>query len=106
MEKKAKFDANYRVFCKTQSFKVGKNELLLEVVDKSGDKIDKAQIKLLITRPETNEYNQNPKPTKVREGIYYYENINTPKIGRWQILAKTKIGGFEGFDKFEVNATK
>ncbi len=107
LEKKAKFDAKYSVMCKTDRFDIGKNSLLLKIVDKDGNsKINNAKIELLITRPDTNKYNQNIKPNKIDNGIYYYGEIDIPKIGRWQILAKTKIGDLEGFDKFEVNATR
>ena len=107
LEKKAKFDAKYRVELINQSFVVGKNSIQLKIEDKSTMSLPKnAKIELLITRPETNEYNQKLSPSGIKENMFVFNEVEIPKIGRWQILVRSDIDEFEGFNKFEVNATK
>ncbi len=107
LEKKAKFDAKYRVELINQSFVVGKNNIQLKIEDKSAMSLPKnAKIEILITRPETNKYNQKLTPSSSKENMFVFNDVKIPKIGRWQVLVKTKAGQLEGFNRFEVNATK
>lgn len=82
-------------------------DLGLSVQDKQANQnIKDATITLLITRPETNEFNQKFTFTTSEDGVFRSKNIILDKPGRWQMLAKIKYKEYEGFHKYEVFAVK
>ncbi len=107
MKKKSDFDKNFTISYSTLKFNQGTNSISIEVKDKTDANLVKnADITLLVTRPETNEFNQNLKPTKIENGKYIFDNIKINKPGRWKILTDIKINKFEGYNTYEVYATK
>ncbi|MDR2342605.1 MAG: FixH family protein [Campylobacteraceae bacterium] len=72
-----------------------------------------ASVELLLTRPETNQYNQNLtilnaencKCFDSKECGWFFTPIAIEKIGRWQFQAKITIGEDVGFFTYEINAT-
>jgi nitrogen fixation protein FixH len=60
---------------------------------KDNKPVNNAKLELIITRPDNSIDDINlSKPTKVKNGIYSYENIKLPKKGRWNLLLKVSVG--------------
>ncbi len=106
-KQKDAFDKKYKLLYSIQKFKIGKNDFSLMIIDKSTNKpVSYASIDLLLTRAETNDLNIKLKPIKVQNGNYIFASFNIQKLGRWKILTKTKIGKYEGFNSYDINATR
>lgn len=105
LEKQALFDAAYKVKIKTQKFSLASdNTLQILITDASDTPVNNAKIKLLISRPETNKYNQEIQLDDAKDGIYTVDGIKVSKPGRWQILTRVSIEQYEGYNKNEVFA--
>lgn len=102
------FDDNFALEYKTKKFVIGaQNSFELSIKNKKdGSFIKNADIKLMVTRPETNEFNQEISTKQAKNGTFVFEGIEVTKPGRWQILTKIHINGKSGFNKYEVYATK
>jgi hypothetical protein len=102
------FDDNYSVEYKTKKFTIGaSNSFEMSIKNKQdGTLLNKANIQLMVTRPETNEFNQEILAKEAKNGTFVFEDIKVTKPGRWQILTKIHINGKNGFNKYEVYATK
>jgi len=104
---KKEFDNNFVLTYSTKSFLQGINTISINIKDKKSAKnIDDAKITMLVTRPETNKYNQKLNPTSIKDGKYTFKNIKVNKPGRWKILTTTKIGKYRGYNSYEVYAAK
>lgn len=108
LAKQKVFDENYALVYKTKKFIIGaKNSFELSVKNKKdGTLLKDAQIQLMVTRPETNKYNQEIMAKQSKNGIFVFEGIEVGKPGRWQILTKIHINDKIGFNEHEVYATK
>lgn len=79
--------------------------LNLSIKDKTkGVNLEEADVKLLITRPDTNDFNQKFSFLKAINSQFEAKNIVLNKPGRWQFLAKIKYKEYEGFHKYEALA--
>ena len=102
-----KFNAKFDLRYSTESFVIGQNNIAITLIDKQTNKeVGDAKVVLLLSRPETNKDNKEMKPSKIENGNYVFESIETLKPGRWQILTKIESGEFKGYSKYEVYATK
>lgn len=102
-----KFNAKFDLHYSTESFVIGQNSIAIKLIDKQTSKeVGDAKVVLLLSRPETNKDNKEMKPSKIENGTYTFDAIETLKPGRWQILTKVEVGEFKGYSKYEVYATK
>lgn len=108
MEKQVIFDEKYALEYQEKKLTIGKDETIhLKIKDKkSGEYLKNADITLMLTRPETNENNKEMKALNAVNEAFIFEKIQVNKPGRWQLLTRIKVGEFEGFNKYEVYATK
>ncbi len=102
------FEENFSLAYKTKRFTMGKENSFSMSIENINSKnlVNDAQIQLVISRPETNEFNQEFKLDSALNGIYTFSGIKVEKPGRWQVLTKIKIGDKSSFNHYEVNATK
>jgi len=102
------FDENYILEYKTKKFIIGaSNSFELSLKNKKdGILLENAEIKLMVTRPETNKYNQEILVKQANNGVFVFNGIKINKPGRWQILTKIHVNGKSGFNEYEVYATK
>lgn len=92
------FNAKYAVeFLDISLLHVGNNKIRLQVLDKNGTLIQNAKIVALLTKPETNRYNQELNNIAFSEKGYKIEDVNIAKVGRWKIQAKITLGEDTGF---------
>lgn len=108
IKKQKEFFNKYEVKYDVDTIKMGKPTVIgFSVVDKMSKKpLEDAQVMLLITRPDTNKFNQELNTTSAKDGKFLFENIVVDKPGRWQFKAKIKSGKYEGFHEYEALAIK
>lgn len=102
------FEENFIILYKTKKFTMGKsNSFQMSVKDKNSQNIiNDAEIKLVVSRPDSNDYNQEFIIKNATNGIFTFEDIKIEKPGRWQILTKIKIDDKSSFNRYEVYASK
>ncbi len=102
------FEKNFSIEYETKKFIMNKNSSFKMSIKnlKEQNLVKDAEIKLVISRPETNEYNQEFNLKSSKDGIYQFNGIKVELPGRWQILTKIKIGDKSSFNNHEVYATK
>ncbi len=108
LAKQAIFDKNYKIEHDKSKFAMGSNNKVeFYIKDKNSKNMtDEAKVRLVISRPETNKYNQEFIVENGKDGKYSFEGINFEKPGRWQVLTRISINGMEGYNKYEVYASK
>lgn len=102
------FEDTFEMQYKTKKFIIGQsNTFEMSIKNKiDGQMVEHANIKLMITRPETNKDNQEIVAKDAKNGVFVFEGIMADKPGRWQVLTMAVIDGKKGFNKYEVYATK
>ncbi|MDR3177450.1 MAG: FixH family protein [Campylobacteraceae bacterium] len=106
------FDKKYTVFFETnggRGFTIrtdGDNEVRVVINDKEGKCDIDADVKMLLTRPQTNKYNQNLTFSHTEKCRWFFSTFNIETIGRWQFQAKITIGEDVGFFTHGANAVK
>ncbi len=107
-KKQKEFFSKYEVKYDFDTLKMDKpNEVSFSVIDKVTQKpLEKANITLLITRPDTNKFNQELNVTQAKNGKFIFSNIVVNKIGRWQFKAMIRANNMQGFHEYEALAIK
>ncbi len=102
------FESRYQVSVLNKSFLMGQAQpIKIKVTPKVSDReVNDLNISILVTRPNTNEYNQKPAMHAKGKGLFESDPISVKLPGRWQVMSKITIDGVTGFFKNEVNATK
>ena len=102
------FEENYALEYKTIKFTMGESNSFKMSIKNIKDQsiVQNAQIKLVISRPDTNEFNQEFALKNATDGVFIFDGIEAVKPGRWQVLTKIKIGDKSSFNRYEVYASK
>ncbi|MDR2342387.1 MAG: FixH family protein [Campylobacteraceae bacterium] len=102
------FEKKYVTFFEVDSgiLHVGDNKVRIAISDKEQGKCDfGVDIEMLLTRPETNKYNQNLTISDIEQCKWFFAPIVIEKVGRWQFQTKITIGEDVGFFIYEANTT-
>jgi hypothetical protein len=89
---KIAFDQNYTIAFLTPQIQEKRSVLVYQVRDISGKAIDNAKIDVVLTRPDTDKFDINLTNPSENDGKYTFSEVDLPKVGRWDILAKVSIG--------------
>ncbi len=86
------FDKNYKIEYISDALNTQNATIKYRVVDVKGKPVEDAELLVVVTRPNNHKYDQELTDPKVNDGIYVFENVQLPKEGRWDIMAKVNIG--------------
>ena len=102
------FEENYALESKTIKFTMGESNSFKMSIKNIKDKsiVQDAQITLLISRPDSNDYNQEFILKNAKNGVFIFDGIKAELPGRWQVLTKINIGDKSSFNHYEVYASK
>ncbi|MBN2963221.1 FixH family protein [Sulfurospirillum sp. T05] len=102
------FDGQFEAIFPLLKVEIDKpTQIPLQILRKVGAlPVEEATVTLLITRPDTNAFNQEPHVSKGENGMFFFGPVVLDKPGRWQLLSKIQIDEFEGFVTHEVFASK
>ncbi|MFC2491862.1 MAG: 4-hydroxy-3-methylbut-2-en-1-yl diphosphate synthase [Campylobacter curvus] len=98
-----RFEEKFSVGFGGAEFKNLQGRFEFMIAPKSGE-LSNLNAKILLTRPETNEFNKEL-GSSFQGQILKTDEISLPKEGRWQILLKLNDGNDTGFYRFDFNAT-
>lgn len=86
------FDQNYTIAFLTPQIVQNGTVVAYKISDKSNHAINDAKVEVILTRPDTTDFDLNLSNPTVNEGTYTFNAVDLPKVGRWDILAKISIG--------------
>lgn len=89
---KIAFDQNYTIGFLTPQLVVKQAVLVYEVRDKLGNAINDAKVDVILTRPDSTDFDVNLSSPVIENGRYTFNAVDLPKAGRWDIMAKVSIG--------------
>jgi len=78
----------FEVEIRNRRFRRGDNRILLDI-KRDGLPYNEEDLKLLITRPSTDQYDREVEARRIGEGLYRAE-VSFPVYGQWQIIIKTR----------------
>ena len=97
IEARIAFDKKFKVEYITEGLSLDNTVLKYKVSTLSGEPVDDAQIKVVITRPNGHKYDKELLNPNVSQGVYTFSATPLDVAGRWNIMAKIKVGKFQRF---------
>ncbi|MFH0710659.1 MAG: FixH family protein [Pseudomonadota bacterium] len=85
------FDKNYTIAFLTPQVTEKGTVIVYKISDKLNNAISNAKVEVVLTRPDTTDFDLNLSNPTVNEGKYTFNAVDLPKVGRWDILAKVSI---------------
>jgi len=89
---KIDFDQNYTIAFLTPQVTQKGTVIVYKISDKANKAISNAKVEVVLTRPDTTNFDLNLSSPTVDDGKYTFNAVDLPKVGRWDILAKVSIG--------------
>ncbi len=86
------FDKKYKISYVTEGLSQDKTVLKYKVTDLDGNSVKDAKLKVVVTRPNSKDYDQVLTTYKFKNGLYVFEPIKLELPGRWDIMAKVDVG--------------
>lgn len=89
---KIAFDKKFTVTFVTPQIEEKGTVIEYKITDKAGNPVNDASFDVILTRPDTTKFDLNLTSPEVHEGDYRFGAVDLPKPGRWDIMAKIKVG--------------
>lgn len=87
------FNKKYTIEYVTESLDLKKAVIAYKLADKLGNPVTDAAIEVVLTRPNTHDYDMTlTMPTISVDGLYEFKPVALPLEGRWDIMAKVTVG--------------
>jgi hypothetical protein len=97
IQSRIEFDKKYKVEYITESLSKENSIIKYRVTDLDSNPVNNANIKVVVTRPNSHENDQELQDPKVENGVYTFSAIELALPGRWDIMAKVNVGELERF---------
>ncbi|BBG64873.1 hypothetical protein NNO_0171 [Hydrogenimonas sp.] len=100
--KQREFDGKYTIGLESNRLKIGPNRIYVKVLSRDGDPVKGASVRVLVTRPDTTQYDTELDRFSYKEGLYSSEEFNLTRSGRWNIVTRVEVGGDVGYKKYKT----
>ena len=97
IEAKIAFNKLYKIEYTTNRIELKQTIIAYRVSDINGKPVNNATIEVVLTRPDTRDFDITLTKPVVLDGVYISSPTNLPKVGRWDILAKISVGDKQRF---------
>ncbi|MBN2782875.1 MAG: FixH family protein [Campylobacterales bacterium] len=97
------FDKKYKIEYISDPINTQNTNIRYRVTDINSNPVENAKIKVVITRPNKHEFDQELETATSKDGVYSFENITLPKEGRWDIMAKIDVDDLQRFYNVKVD---
>ena len=91
------FNAKYKVAYVTEVLSQDNSVIKYKITDLDDNPVNNATIKIVITRPNKHEYNQEVINPSVDNGVYTFPSVKLAQPGRWNVMAKINIETLQRF---------
>ncbi|MBU0633055.1 FixH family protein [bacterium] len=85
------FNKKYNIEYLGKQLNAEGSQIVYKVTTKKGANVDDAKVKVIVTRPQTHDYDMTLENPTVSNGTYSFET-KLPGIGRWDIMAQIEVG--------------
>ena len=89
---KISFDKKYKIEYVGEGIKEKSAIVQYRITDLNNNPINNAKMILATSRPETSKFNQKLDSSKVENGVYTFSDLDFPKVGVWNLIAKVSVG--------------
>jgi len=103
IEAKIAFDKKYKIEYIKDKFTVNDSIIKYKITDMNSKPVDDAKIVIVLTRPNTRDFDKEVIKPTVKDGVYTFSSIKLPKEGRWNIMAKINVGDLQRFYNVKVD---
>lgn len=103
IEARIAFDKSYKIVYLSNGLNLDSGTIQYKVTDLDSNPVNSAKLKLVLTRPNTRDLDQTLSNPTVESGVYTFNDISLPVAGRWDIMAKVKIGEVQRYYSFKVD---
>lgn len=86
------FDKHYNLEYIGEQLDCNGSTVKYKISDKSMKPVENAKIEVILTRPNTHDFDMKLSTPTEKEGVYVFASQKLPKEGRWNIMAKVSIG--------------
>lgn len=99
---KIAFDKKYKI--KYVASKLHDNATVnFKVTDLNNQSVENAKLTILVSRPETHEFDQKRIDAQFVKGVYLFKDVKLPKKGMWDIITKVEVGKYSRFYNVKVD---
>lgn len=91
------FDKEYKVEYVTSGISMGDSVVKYRVTGLDSNPVNNADVKIVITRPNSRKYDIELSNPAVENGVYTFSSTKLPLEGRWDIIAKVNVGELQRF---------
>jgi len=95
--KRIALDKEYKIAYITDTLSQENSILKYRVTDLNDKPVNDAKIKVIITRPNSHDFNQELVDPSVENGVYTFSSVTLAKPGRWDVMAKVDVGELQRF---------
>jgi len=100
------FDKKYKIQYVTDALSQDNTVIKYKVTDLDGNAVEDAKLKVVVTRPNVHDYNQELSNYKFENGVYVFEPIKLKVPGRWDIMAKVNVGDLQRYFNVKADTRK
>ena len=91
------FNKKYKIEYVTDGLNLDNTIIKYKISNLNAQAVKDAKIEIVITRPNNHKYDQKLKSPIYKDGVYTFSSVKLAVEGRWDIMAKVKVGNFERF---------
>lgn len=100
------FDKTYKIEYVTDGLNQENSVLKYKVTDTDGNAVENAKLKVVVTRPNSHDYDQELTNYKYENGLYVFDSIKLEVPGRWDIMAKVNVDDLQRFYNVKADTRK
>ncbi|MDO8454611.1 MAG: FixH family protein [Sulfurimonas sp.] len=97
IEARIAFDKKYKIEYITDSLNCNGSVIKYKVSDLNSNKVSDANITVVVTRPDSHQFDRELSNPTIENGVYSFGSINLEKEGRWDIMAKVSVGDLQRY---------
>ena len=88
---KQDFDARYTMTYTAQGLHSQHPQIVYTITDKDGNAVENANVKIRISRPDTEKFTKDLEEFTQKDGVYSFTLNKLPKEGIWNVMAKVSV---------------
>jgi nitrogen fixation protein FixH len=76
------------------------------VTDRDGNLVQDAEIKVVVTRPNSRKHDKELTEFKLIDGLYEAKELKLDLPGRWDVMAKVQVGDLQRYFNVKADTRK
>ena len=97
------FDKKYKIKYVAAQLHDSASTVGYEVTDLNSKIVNNAKLTILVSRPETHDFDQKLSNAEFKNDIYSFSNVKFPRQGVWDIIVKVEVEKLSRFYNVKVD---